>query len=147
MELPVTVIITVVQPVTALGRGIGVLRQKISYQLVIGRVKIYGLRVVVEKVARKDEDAKVYLADQTPLFVSLVPVVSLRVSPVRIVVSLLDHTHLFISPVLIVVSLLDHTPLFISPVRIVVSLCVSLASLVVIPTENNFRHESLKLNI
>jgi len=93
------VIITVVQPVTALGRGIGVLLQIISYQLVIGRVKIYGLRVEVEKVVQKDEDAKVYLVDHALLFVSPVPVVvSLPVSPVPVVVSLP------VSPVLVVVS-------------------------------------------
>jgi hypothetical protein len=96
MEITVMGIITVVQPVTALGRGIGVLLQIISYQLVIGRVKIYGLRVVVEKVAQEDEDAKVYLGDHTLLFVSPVPIVVslLFVSPVPIVVSLL-----FVSPV------------------------------------------------
>jgi hypothetical protein len=61
MEITVMVIITVVQPVTALGRVIGVLLQIISYQLVIGRVKICGLRVVVKKVVQEDENAKVYL--------------------------------------------------------------------------------------
>ncbi len=107
------VIITVVQPVKALGRDIGVLLQMISYQLVIGHVKIYGLRVVVEKVAQKDEDAKVYLADHDLLFVSPVLVVSHRV------------THR--------VSLVP----VVSPVPIVVNLPVSLASVVVIRTENN----------
>jgi hypothetical protein len=123
LELPVTVIITVVQPVRALGRGIGVLLQIISYQLVIGLVKICGLRVEVEKVAQEDEDAKVYLADHALLFVNPVPVVvSLRVNPVPVVVSLVDHIHLFVSPVL---------------VPIVVNLPVSLESLVVSQTENN----------
>ena len=108
MEITVMVIITVVQHVTALGRDIGVLLQMISYQLVIGRVKIYGLRVVVEKVAQKDENAKVYLADHAPLLVNHVPVVSLLVS------------------------------LLVSRVPIVVSPFVSLESLVVILLENNY---------
>jgi hypothetical protein len=129
MEITVMVIITVVPPVTALGRGIGVLLQIISYQLVIGRAKICGLRVVVAKVAQEDEDAKVYLGDHALLFVNPVPVVSHRVSHR---VSLADLTPLLVSLAPVVVSL----PVSLAPV--VVILPVSLAPVVVILAENNY---------
>ena len=124
MGITVMVIITVVQPVTALGLDIGVLLQMISYQLVIGRVKIYGLRVEVQKVVQEDEDAKVYPEDHTLLFVSpVLVVVSLLVSPVPVV-------SLRVSPVPVV-------SLRVSPVPLVVSLRVSPVPVVVNRTENN----------
>lgn len=135
MGITVMVIITVVQPVTALGRGIGVLLQIISYQLVIGRAKICGLRVVVAKVAQEDEDAKVYLGNHALLIVNPVPVVSHRVShrvSLAPVVSLADLTPLLVSLAPVVVSLL------VSLAPVVVNLPVSLAPVVVILAENNY---------
>jgi hypothetical protein len=113
LGLPVTVIITVLKLVKASGRGIGVLPQMISYQLDIGRVKIYGLRVVVEKVVQRDTGAKVYLADHTPLVVvnlvplyvvSLVPLVVVNLVPLY-VVSLVPLVVVSLVP--LVVVLLD----------------------------------------